>query len=300
MQITEQTIQYYLKVCECQRRLSPKTVKAYRIDLKQLLQFLADQELNKETLACYIVQLNQAYKPRSVKRKIASTRAFFQFLEDEEILEFNPFQMIRIKIQEPKVLPRTIPLRVIESMLRDAHTQLEQGEKRKREIALCETAIMELLFATGIRVSELCGLNVEDVDLTDGQIKIWGKGAKERLLQIENPSVLSVLKQYSAESGRTASQPFFVNRRGARISEQSVRLILRHYTESVAPSMHITPHMFRHSFATLLLEADVDIRYIQRMLGHSSIVTTQIYTEVAISKQREILKNKHPRNQMEI
>ena len=131
---------------------------------------------------------------------------------------------------------------------------------------------------------------------------IWGKGAKERILQIGNPDVILALSAY-IESFQTQIQQsgwLFVNRLGNRLSEQSVRLMINKYVELADIPMHITPHMFRHSFATLLLEADVDIRYIQRMLGHSSITTTEIYTSVSMHKQKAILTEKHPRNEMKV
>jgi integrase/recombinase XerD len=159
---------------------------------------------------------------------------------------------------------------------------------------------MELMFATGLRVSELCRLNVADLDLVEGTVKIYGKGAKERIVQIGTPTVLTVLSEYYSCFGGRADAPFFVNRIGTRISEQSVRSILNKYASRISGDLHVTPHMFRHSFATLLLEADVDIRYIQQILGHSSITTTQIYTHVAMAKQRTILLNKHPRNKLSV
>ena len=144
-------------------------------------------------------------------------------------------------------------------------------------------------------------MKASDVQTEAGEIKILGKGAKERRIQIANLSVLRALKEYK-EACRAAIDSagyFFVNRLGNRLSDQSVRTIISKYAALAGAEMHITPHMFRHSFATLLLEEDVDIRYIQHLLGHSSIVTTQIYTHVAGKKQRDILATKHPRNRME-
>jgi len=166
-------------------------------------------------------------------------------------------------------------------------------------VALRDRAILETLFATGIRVSELCSLKVKDISIDDGVIKIMGKGAKERIVQIRNSEVISSLQRYQT-SNKFESEYFFVNRQAARISEQSVRFMIRRLCNTADVPQHITPHMFRHSFATLLLEEDVDIRYIQRMLGHSSIQTTQIYTQVTMEKQRQILTLKHPRNKIRL
>lgn len=299
MQLLESYAKKYVKYCREQRKLNEKTIKAYEIDIKQLYEFLKRCEfsLNKTVLSEYIAELNCKYKPRSVKRKIASIKAFFRYLLDEDILSENPFHKLHIRTCEPKILPRTVPIRVIEEMLRLGYKEISEN---RTSTTIRNTAVMELLFATGMRVSELSRLNISDIDLIDGTVMIFGKGAKERLLQLTNPDVISILEQYYNAVNRTSSEPFFLNRFGKRLSEQSIRLILKHYAQQVNTTLHITPHMFRHSFATLLLEEDVDIRYIQKMLGHSSITTTQIYTSVSMAKQREILTLKHPRNHMEI
>ena len=302
MKPIEQLAQDYLKVCQFQKRLDSKTLKAYQTDLRQFCEFLTQQHiaLARETLSVYIMDMNQRYKPRSVKRKIASLKAFCHYLEDEGILQEDPFRKLSIGMREPVHLPRTIPLHTIEAMLSVAYTQIDGNTGRKQIQSIQDAAVMELLFATGVRVSELCRLDVLDVNLEEGIIRIHGKGNKERILQIGNNNVLLILRRYQQSALRSAPLPFFVNRRGYRLSEQSVRLILRRYEKVAAGDLHITPHMFRHSFATMLLEEDVDIRYIQMMLGHSSIVTTQIYTHVTTAKQKEILTTKHPRNKFVI
>lgn len=188
--------------------------------------------------------------------------------QDEGLIETNPFRKIRISLREPTLLPKTIPLRTIKSLLTEAHrTTITGSTSYIRKYALCDVAVMELLFATGLRVSELCRLNVSDVDLIDGTIKIYGKGAKERMIQIGTPAVLAALVNYHKAFGNRSSGPFFTNRVDSRLSDQSVRSILRKYETQLNLDLHVTPHMFRHSFATLLLEEDVDIRYIQQLLG---------------------------------
>ena len=162
--------------------------------------------------------------------------------------------------------------------------------------------MIELLFATGMRISELCSLKITDVNLYDRSILIYGKGSKERKIQIGNDDVIHVLEEYKAAflPGMQSCGHFFANLSGKMLSDQSVRRMINKYTSIAAIELHITPHMFRHTFATSLLEADVDIRYIQEMLGHSSINITEIYTHVAMSKQRDILATKHPRKDFHI
>jgi len=155
-------------------------------------------------------------------------------------------------------------------------------------------------FATGVRVSELCNLRPEDVDLRNGKIKVLGKGGKERVIQICQAEALSALREYYRLFSPAIKNRFFffINRLGSPLSPQSVRLMVRGYSQKAGISKPVTPHTFRHTFATLLLEEDVDIKYIQHLLGHSSISTTQIYTHVNSVKQKKILATKHPRRKM--
>lgn len=289
----------YLCYCKDQKDLDEKTQKAYRIDLQQFLSELEqnDEEISKESILAYISFLNSKFKPRSVKRKIASIKVFCGYLYDEHLILENPFLGMRLKLPKYQTLPRVIPLRVIEAMLINAHNQVRKAKtEAATRRALRETAVMEMLFATGMRVSELCGLLSSDVDMIEGIVRIRGKGRKERIIQIENVEVLNTLRAYR-NADETVDMPyFFQNRCHRQLSDQSVRLVLNKYANEVGTELHITPHMFRHSFATLLLDADVDLRYIQHLLGHSSISTTQIYTHVSSSRIRSILATKHPRN----
>jgi len=300
----KQAIIDYLACCEHQKKLSLKSIKAYTIDLEQFAMYIASDNIpTKAHISTYITYLHKIYLPSSVKRKITSIRAFLNYLEFEEIIPDNPIKKIKTKFQIPKKLPRTIPIAIIESILRAAYNELKEAKTvYALNVSLRNTAMIELLFATGIRVSELCSLNADYIDLSSGNILIIGKGAKERILQIGNTEVLSVLRRYAEENAAHIREAgcFFVNRLSSRISEQSVRFLIKRLCAKADIRQNITPHMFRHSFATLLLEEDVDIRYIQRMLGHSSILTTQIYTQVSVEKQRQILTAKHPRNRLDI
>lgn len=302
----DQCILSYLSHCKYEKGLSVQTLKAYRIDLEQFAQFIRNEKSgpDKTVVQSYISGLHKQYKIKSEKRKIASLKAFFSYLEYEGKIQENPFVKLRIKLHEPFVLPRAIPLPAIHQLLDCAY-----GQKRTAEInsdayraILRDIAILELLFATGMRVSELCTLRPASIDFMDGTIKICGKGRKERIIPICNESVFAAVCSYHTafECEIKASGWFFVNRLGHRLSDQSVRFMIRKYTDLAGIELHITPHMFRHSFATLLLEEDVDIRYIQQLLGHSSIMTTQIYTHVSSRKQRDILTFKHPRNKLKI
>ena len=295
-------MQRFLNHCKIRKALNDKTIKAYTIDLRQFAQF-TDNKFSKDVICQYIDMLHEKYKPKTIKRKIASVKAFTHYLIIEEVIEINPFNKIDISFKEPTMLPKTIPLNVINSILAHAYDSLSQVKTEyQKRCTTRDIAVLEILFATGARVSEICNLIPSSVDLTNHTIKIFGKGSKERMIQIENPDVLKALQEYYIlfQEDIKSSGFFFVNKLHTRLTEQSVREIICKYTAMTEYDIHVTPHMFRHSFATLLLEEDVDIRYIQKLLGHSSIITTQIYTYVAMSKQKEILSTKHPRNRIKV
>jgi len=277
----------YLNYCRAQKRLDEKTLKAYRIDLRQFTEHFPDvtvSELTSSDLENHISTLHRRYKPKTVKRKIASAKAFFHYLEYREIIDMNPFNKIQIRFREPALLPKTIPLYTVEAFLSVIYQQQQNATTAyQRRNALRDAAAIELLFATGMRISELCSLKECDVDLYDATVLIYGKGRKERRIQIGSEDVVRILTTY------------FANQSGKAFSDQAVRRMICKYSSLASIEMHITPHMFRHNFATCLLEADVDIRFIQEMLGHSSINVTEIYTHVAVGKQRDILRTKHPR-----
>ena len=305
MENLEMLIAAYLKNCETIKKLDKKTLKAYRIDLTQFSTFMQKYPdfIKKVYLSEYISLLHQQFQPKTAKRKIASIKAFFHYLMYEETISVNPFDKINIKFREPITLPRTIPEPIIETFISAMYKQRTLATtKYQSNATLRDITVIELLFATGVRISELCTLTPQQVDLSSYKIIIYGKGSKERMIQISNNDVRKILLEYytTFKSDIISSGWFFINRLKQRYSEQSVREMIIKYLNIAGIDMHITPHMFRHSFATLLLEADVDIRYIQKMLGHSSIKTTEIYTNVSMSKQNNILTTKHPRNFMKL
>ena len=296
----------YLEFCSTQKCLDKKTLKAYRIDLRQFSEQICTtkvSEINTAILEKYIAMLHQYYQPKTAKRKIASLKAFFHFLEYKDLIAQNPFNRLQLHFREPVKLPKTIPLDIVETLLTTIYNQHRDAKTdyQKRN-SLRDAAVIELLFASGMRISELCTLRPDDINLGDGTILIYGKGDKERRIQIGNESVIHVLKEYHTNFNAAIYRcnHFFANQNGKPLSDQAVRRMINKYSSLAAIEMHITPHMFRHTFATCLLEADVDIRYIQEMLGHSSINITEIYTHVAVAKQRDILLSKHPRKDFNV
>ena len=290
----------FLEYCQTRRKLSNKTLKAYEIDLKQFEHFCGDT-FSKEILCHYVETMHEQYKPKTVRRKIATLKAFTHFLLIEDYIDYNPFQRLDISFREPVILPKTIPLTVINQILLTAYQCRNQtSTEYQKKIVLRDIAILEMLFATGARVSELCQIKNDSLDFETHTIKILGKGSRERIIQIENIEVISALREYYnvfADDIKNTGY-IFINKLHMPLKDQSVRDIICKYVKKAGYDLHITPHMYRHSFATALLEEDVDIRYIQQLLGHSSITTTQIYTQVSTNKQKEILSTKHPRNKM--
>lgn len=295
----------YLDYCKFQKELDDKTIKAYKADLQQFIELIGESVNNpdKEILNAYLLYLHRTYKQKTVKRKIASVKALFHYLEEEEIIDINPFHKVKTKFKEELVLPKIIPKDIIEQLLNHLYKERAMNDysEWRRKIILRDIAVVETLFSTGLRISELCHLQNKYVDLNNGVLCIQGKGGRERYIQIGNSDVLAILLIYKKcfEDEIKQCGYFFVNRYGNALSSQSARNMIHKYANEINVDINITPHMFRHSFATYLMEEDVNIRYIQKMLGHASITTTQIYTYVTTEKEKEILRTKHPRNKME-
>ncbi len=288
----------YLETGEYEKQLSPDTIKAYRIDLRQFVDFTEDAWADKDTLNQYIKYLNQHFAPRSVKRKLASVRAFYHEMEISGEIKENPFDKLHIRIHSPQQLPRIIPEQIVQALLQSAYDAYAQGD---REV-LRDILVLELLFSTGLRVSELCALSQDTFLLSDSGLRLLvkGKGRKERIIQIATAELLQLVRTYCDAFSKEIQEQgaILFNRRGRPLSPQPVRRIINKYLNRIGASNHVTPHMFRHTFATSLLEAGMDIRYIQSLLGHSSISTTQIYTHVTAQQQTLLLAEKHPRGKM--
>lgn len=306
-----EVIKTFLFHCQFEKNLSSKTLKAYSTDLKQFALYIKDtgDELNfksmsKETLKSYLQEIFHL-KPKTVKRKIASLKAMLNFLEYEDDDYINPFRKIKVRLKEPSLLPAVMTLGEVKKILTVMYKELNNNQNTDSYTYRAQTrniAIVEILFSTGMRVSEVCNLNYEDINLRSGVIKVFGKGSKERIIQICQPETLLIIKTYFQfyKQEIKTGLPFFINRLGQRVSTQSIRLMIKSYVKKAGLLKRITPHTFRHTFATLLLEEDVDIKYIQNMLGHSSIAITQIYTHVNVSKQKKILTTKHPRRKLQL
>ena len=298
----KEQVKKYLEYSEYRKELDWNTLKAYRIDFRQFFEFTQEDIPEKSKIEDYIVELHKNYKQKTIKRKIASIKAYYNYLEECEIIDDSPFRKIKVKFKEAAILPKIIPREEIETLLNYMHSCKKISKDNTYKYWLRDIAVIETLFATGARVYEISNIRLDCINLNTGLIKIMGKGSKERYIQIASGEILDLLKQYYKHNSEAIKKCgfFFVNSWGNRYTEDSIRLMLKKYTKLAGIDRNITPHMFRHSFATYLIEEGVDVSCVQRILGHSSIKTTQIYIHIAAKKQAEILREMHPRNRMNI
>lgn len=286
----------FIRHCRSVRKLSEHTSRAYRLDLNRFALFVGAQtpvaDFERTTLQAYVEHLFSEYRLKEVsaKRHIASLRSLFRWLEDEGHLAADPFRGARIRIRVPKRLPRVLSRAELVALLHHCNVPNDFGSLTMRVAA-------ELLFATGVRVAELATVRDVDIDVGAGVISIVGKGNRQRRVYIPDGETSELVARYRdmrIERG-FAPASFLVNSRGGAASPQFIRRLIRKLGEHVALARRVTPHMFRHSIATYLLEEGVDIRYVQRLLGHRSIVTTEIYTHVADAALKSRVIERHPR-----
>lgn len=286
----------FLNHLSVEKGLSANTLAAYSGDLRDFHIYLEKQgvssweQVSREHISGYILEQGARYSPRSRARRLAAFRSFFKYLERAERIKVNPAALIHFPKLDSQ-LPKVLGLREVESLLDRPDSSRALGQRDK--------AIFELLYACGLRVSELAGLQVRQVFLEPGYLKVIGKGSKERLVPMGEPAsdALSVYLQNGRLKllNKGFAPEVFLNSRGKKISRQGVWKIIKAYALSAGITKNITPHMLRHSFATHLLENGADLRSLQVMLGHADISTTQIYTHVAKERLKEIHRKFHPR-----
>jgi tyrosine recombinase XerC len=275
---------------EIEKNYSGHTILNYRLDLEEFSKFLGESStdiiaVGYTDLRRFLAQLKgRNLKPRSLARKLSSLRSFFKFLQREKVITTNPAKLlVTPKLDKP--LPHF--------MSEEESIQLIEAPKTGKINSLRDKAIFEILYSTGIRVSELVGLDVDDVDFFGNILKVMGKGKKERIVPVGDQA-LKVLKEY-LDSRKGEYRFIFANKGGTRLSDRSVRNIINKYILEQAMAQHVTPHMFRHSFATHLLNHGADLRSVQELLGHVNLSTTQIYTHLTTDKLKKVYDQAHPR-----
>ena len=267
MQTLSSLIAGYLETDEYEKQLSPDTIKAHRIDLRQFLDFTGGEWADKDMLNQYIKYLNQHFAPRSAKRKLASVRAFYHEMEICGEMKENPFDKLHIRIHSPQQLPRVIPEQVVQALLQSAYSAYTPTCQE----VLRDIVVLELLFSTGLRVSELCALSKDTFLLNDSGLRLLvkGKGRKEPILQITTPELLQIVKTYYDVFSKEIQEQGVVlfSQRGRPLSPQSVRRIINKYLNRIGEFNHVTPHMFRYTFATLAivqLRHGIDVEEIRK------------------------------------
>ncbi|MHB8524354.1 MAG: tyrosine-type recombinase/integrase [Limisphaerales bacterium] len=308
MKSISQAITWFLSYCEHQRKLSRHTLRAYRHDFDRFQRFTAGtlgaeaqvDQVNRQLVRSWIGTMTDA-SPRTLRRRIATLKSLFSSLERENEDMPNPLAGFRDRIRVGLTLPRTVASSTVQAFLREVHKPRSASprttERHERDVAL-----FELMFGSGMRVCELSAVNIGSVDQDRMLVLVHGKGNRERTVPIVCSELREALANHiaaRAAAGATDADPLFINQRGARLSEQSIRSLMRRYGKAAGADA-LTPHMFRHTVATLLLEGGADLRHIQKLLGHSSITTTTIYVHVSEESQRRALTRCHPRLRMKI
>jgi len=299
----KEAVDKFLNYLVVEKGFSENTKLAYQNDLHQLASFVEKEAarrgtippwaaFDRDSMLRYLLELKERkYAATTIARKIAAVKSFYSFLVAEGMMRDNPTR----GVPSPKV-GRSLPKPI---SIAQARLLLEQPSKLSTPEAKRDRAMLELLYATGMRVSELVSLNLADIDTDGGYVRCFGKGHKERLIPIYRQAAL-VLKEYLTEARphlahNSEEKALFLNRRGERLTRQGLWQILKGYAKSAELGTEVTPHTLRHSFATHMLSGGADLRSVQELLGHANISTTQVYTHLTTDHIRRAYEKSHPR-----
>ena len=300
----EEYISSFLNYLVVEKGFSKNTEEAYRNDLSQLQSFIAEQaskngeipsweQFGRQQMLSYMLTLKEKkYASTTLARKIAAAKSFFKFLTEEHKVQQNPTENIA-SLKVGRALPKPISVA-------QARRLLEEPAKNTSTEAKRDKAMLELLYASGMRVSELVALNLGDVDISGGYVRCFGKGHKERMIPIY-PRAAQSIDEYLKESrphivqNRSDEKALFLNVRGERLTRQGLWQILKGYARNANLEVEVTPHTPRHSFATHMLNGGADLRMVQELLGHANISTTQVYTHLTSEHVRNTYNKSHPR-----
>lgn len=294
MNLEEEWVQYL----QATKNLSDKTISAYRSDLKQFRAYEAD--VFHPDLCGYVAHLSDGLhlKDSSVRRKIISLRVFYDYLTAEGRMESSPFARLKFRFKQERRLPKTLTKGEVKRLL----FAIDRAEEEEEgSVFLRDAALLDLLISTGIRIGEAAALSLDDVVLPERTLLIHGKGRKQRLVFLSSPvtrdRIAALVKSRRAEKQRACNR-LFVGKRGNPLSNRSIENIYRKYVKKAQINPNSTPHFLRHTFATNLLANGADLRSVQEILGHASVATTQIYTEITIARKRQVLMKYNYRNKL--
>jgi len=297
----QQAIAEFLEHGQTVRNLSDRTLRAYQSDLSQFHHHVTDAkmvDITPEDLEGYLDKLGtEPYRDTSIRRKVAALKVFFRFLEEKGIVTESPARMLKIKRPVENRVPTVLSSREVRALLtapKDQITDLaamrdqSAGGRNRYFCAVRDNVILELLFSTGIRIGELVALNISDIDLEKRQIQITGRATRGRLVTVTSDVMVNALMQYlELRAERSVeTQALFVGRSGTRLTIYSIENIFKKHVRLAEIKRHITPHSLRHTMAAMLVSSGTDIREVQEILGHASILSTQVYTKLPIQKGR--------------
>ncbi|MDD2850272.1 MAG: tyrosine recombinase XerC [Desulfuromonadaceae bacterium] len=289
-----QQIQLFETYLSSERSVSPHTLTAYRSDLEQFLagavhehgELVSAADIGHLFLRRHLAGLSKHHKKSSIGRKLAAIRSFFRFLVRRGAIENNPAELIATPKKEQR-LPFHLDIDQTTTLMEAPDDGLKNGRR--------DRAILELLYSSGLRVSELTGLNIGELDLSEGMVRVTGKGGKERIVPVGSRAQEAITEYLEERAAPSTVEPLFLNTRGNRINRRSVTRIVDVHVMKIAAFKRISPHVLRHTFATHLLEGGADLRAIQELLGHASLSTTQKYTHVSIDRLMEVYDKAHPK-----
>lgn len=298
-EMIDHQVDLYMQYLQVEKQVSPHTLDHYFSDIEQFINYLLAEgyrsfvEINHVAVRTFVGRMARDRAKKTIARKISALRSFYEFLRREGFVENNPAKQVNLPKLERR-LPNFLYLDVLERFLAAPDCSTTLGLRDK--------ALLEVLYASGIRVSECVGLDIPDLDLAQGTALVFGKGAKERIV-IFGSQAVGALRRYLEEARPllwskgtgVEGQPLFLNHSGGRLSDRSVRRIVDKYVVQVAGMQHISPHTLRHTFATHLLDHGADLRVVQELLGHVSLSSTQIYTHTTREHLEKVYTNAHPR-----
>jgi integrase/recombinase XerD len=306
----QQAIAQFLEHGQSVRNLSDRTLRAYQSDLAQFQLHMNDAPASVVTaddLEVYLDKLGGGpYRDTSIRRKVAALKVFFRFLEEQGIVPESPARKLKIKKPVENRVPTVLSSREVRALLAAPKEQVAElstsrdqsaGSRNRYFCAVRDNVILELLFSTGIRIGELVALNVSDVDLDRSQIQITGRATRGRTVTLGSDAVIEAMRQYlELRNERTLSTPaLFVGRSGTRLTIYSIENIFKKHVRLAEIKRHVTPHSLRHTMAAMLVSSGTDIREVQEILGHASILSTQVYTRLPIQKRRPPVTTAVPR-----
>ena len=285
----------YLQVT---KNLSPKTLSAYKSDLAQFFDY--EDNIFQPDICAFVAHLSTDIKLKdtSIRRKIITLKSFYDYLLNRELITSSPFVHLKFKFKQEQKLPKTLPINDVSKLLNYFNIDSSTLSSFARKILTRDAALLDLLVCTGIRIGEAAAITLEDINISEHTLLIHGKGRKQRLIYISSPITWNRVHTLIKERKKETDSHLFVNRYGQPISIHGIEDIYKKYINKAQINKKSTPHYLRHTFATNLLANGADLRSVQEILGHASVATTQIYTEVTTNRKKQVLKKFNYRNKL--